>query len=179
MRAQNLLAFRNIDPANEGIIMTSVSFRRFLSAAALCFTPFVLSNAAAEELSIAGNWLAESGDAYIQMKDCGDGTPCGYLMLIGEDAQANAIDDQNPDATLAGRKMHGIKMVWGFKAKGDNWKGGKIYDPNSGKTYKSKMERLSDTELKVSGCVGPFCQGQVWTAYTPVPVKAKDTTISE
>ena len=123
------------------------------------------TTASASELNVSGNWLAESGDAYIEMKDCGDGTPCGYLMLIDGDAQSTAIDDENPDASLNTRPLHGIKMVWGFNAKGENWKGGRIYDPNSGKTYKSKLERVSATELKVSGCVGPFCQGEVWTAY--------------
>ena len=46
------------------------------------------------------------------------------------------------------------------------WVDGKIYDPNDGKTYKSKMSVGADGTLKVSGCVLVFCKAQSWTRTT-------------
>jgi uncharacterized protein (DUF2147 family) len=42
------------------------------------------------------------------------------------------------------------------------YKGGKIWHPSTGKTFKSKMA-LSGNTLKVSGCVGPICRKQTWS----------------
>ena len=38
---------------------------------------------------------------------------------------------------------------------------GKVYSPDRGKTYKSKLV-LSGKTLKVSGCVFGICRGQTW-----------------
>ncbi|GGX65712.1 hypothetical protein GCM10011309_14970 [Litorimonas cladophorae] len=54
-------------------------------------------------------------------------------------------------------------MLWGFEEKSDKWSSGKIYDAESGKSYKSKLERQADGSLEVKGCIGPICQGQIWT----------------
>ena len=40
--------------------------------------------------------------------------------------------------------------------------GGKIYDPNSGKTYDSKIGVNANGTLKVEGCVLVVCQAQTW-----------------
>ncbi len=45
---------------------------------------------------------------------------------------------------------------------GDSFSGGTIWDPGSGKTYKSKMQ-LSGKTLSVKGCVAVFCRTQNWT----------------
>ena len=51
----------------------------------------------------------------------------------------------------------------GLQAKGGgSYSGGKIWAPDTDKTYRSKMT-LSGNALKVSGCVGPICRGQTWT----------------
>lgn len=58
----------------------------------------------------------------------------------------------------------GKKMIWDMNADGDgNYSGGKIWAPDSGKTYKAKMA-LGGAKLEVKGCVagGLFCRGQDW-----------------
>ena len=42
------------------------------------------------------------------------------------------------------------------------WRGA-IYDPKRGKTYRSELKRRDANTLEVKGCIGPFCQTQVWT----------------
>lgn len=50
-----------------------------------------------------------------------------------------------------------------MQAKGGGaYSGGKIWQPSSGKVYKSKMS-MKGNVLNVSGCVGPICKKQVWT----------------
>jgi uncharacterized protein (DUF2147 family) len=57
----------------------------------------------------------------------------------------------------------GKKLVWDMDANGGGaYSGGKIWQPSTGKEYKSKMALSGDT-LKVSGCFGPICKKQTWS----------------
>ncbi|MBB3993613.1 uncharacterized protein (DUF2147 family) [Sulfitobacter undariae] len=57
----------------------------------------------------------------------------------------------------------GKKLVWDMMpAGGGAYKNGKVWQPSTGKTYRSKMA-LSGSTLKVSGCVGPICKKQTWS----------------
>jgi len=78
------------------------------------------------------------------------------------------VDGNNPDPELADRPLVGVQMLHSFKEKSGRWKSGKIYNPENGKTYKSKLKLLENGDLEVKGCIGPICQGQIWT---PVAVK--------
>ena len=42
------------------------------------------------------------------------------------------------------------------------WWRGRIYDPKNGKSYRSIIRRKGPGVLEVKGCIGPFCQTQVW-----------------
>jgi uncharacterized protein (DUF2147 family) len=57
-------------------------------------------------------------------------------------------------------------MLKDFKFDGnDEWKGGDIYDPESGKTYRSYMYLKDSNTLKVRGYVGISLLGrtETWT----------------
>ena len=43
-----------------------------------------------------------------------------------------------------------------------HWSGGTIWDPESDKTYRSKMSLKGEDELDVDGCVAILCDGQAW-----------------
>ena len=62
-------------------------------------------------------------------------------------------DSKNPDETLKNREVLGIVLLTGFSFSDDSYKDGKIYDPESGKTYDCKMT-LTDKILKVRGYIG-------------------------
>ncbi len=66
-------------------------------------------------------------------------------------------DENNPDPALRGRDLKDIIFLWGFEyePKKNRWKGGKVYDPNNGKTYSAKMQ-LEDggAILKMRGYIG-------------------------
>lgn len=60
-------------------------------------------------------------------------------------------------------KNHGRKIISETVATGGGSYKGKIFSPDRGKTYKSKLQ-LSGSKLKVSGCVLAICRdGGTWT----------------
>ena len=57
----------------------------------------------------------------------------------------------------------GKKLVWDMQPNGGGkYSGGKIWQPSTGKVFKSKMT-LSGSSLKVEGCVAVFCKKQTWS----------------
>jgi len=117
--------------------------------------------------NVYGTWLVNGGAAHVKIIDCGDGTPCGTISHLTRPGAEGALDDNNPDPELAKKPLLGSRMLWGFEAKKSKWSGGRIYDAQSGKDYKSKMQLQDDGTLEIKGCIGPFCQSQTWTPVTP------------
>lgn len=112
---------------------------------------------------VTGKWMTEERDAIVTISQCGKSL-CGKLtrFLIAPPDGVDQRDVNNPNASLRKRKLLGLPILTGFTEDGDEWRG-KIYDPKSGKTYRSIMERQSGSKLTVKGCIGPFCQSQTWT----------------
>jgi uncharacterized protein (DUF2147 family) len=137
--------------------MTDV--KKWMTATALLMLP--LSAQAASP--ITGRWVTQSKDGVVEVYPCGDSL-CGKLskFLVNPPAGPGAKDINNPDKTLRSRTILGLNVLTGFKAVGDEWKG-QIYDPKSGKTYRSIVYKGKSGNLVVKGCIGPFCQAQTWT----------------
>ncbi len=55
----------------------------------------------------------------------------------------------------------GMVFVWGLKKDGNDYEGGKILDPNNGKTYTCKM-RFQGNKIRVRGYIGWFYRTQYW-----------------
>ena len=122
-------------------------------------------NAAADDIDVEGTWFTPSKKSAVTIRDCGDGTPCGYVSFSNPTSNDPLTHDiNNPDPELRDRPILGIEMMWGFKArkKKDGWRKGKIYDPTSGRSYGSSLEITEDDTLKVKGCFGPICRTQIW-----------------
>ncbi len=127
---------------------------------------------ATESQDVYGEWLTEGDSAQIRIEACEQGV-CGTLIWLnpnslnaGETAET-VKDFHNKDPELAQRNLLGLTMLWGFEPGKQGWKGGKIYDPESGKTYASKIKRLDNNILQVKGCISLFCQSQSWKKVDP------------
>jgi uncharacterized protein (DUF2147 family) len=75
-------------------------------------------------------------------------------------------DGNNPDEAKRNNPIIGLELLTGFRFDGDDeWKGGDIYDPESGKTYSSYMYLKDKNTLKVRGYVGIslFGRTESWT----------------
>lgn len=102
---------------------------------------------------VLGVWKTQVDDgnyAHITFANCGANL-CGVISRT-----FNADGEWRSDNI-------GKQIVWDMEARGGgSYKGGKIWQPSTGKVYKSKMS-LSGNTLKVSGCVGPICKKQTWS----------------
>jgi uncharacterized protein (DUF2147 family) len=132
--------------------------KTWMIAAAICTA--IPAQAAAP---ISGHWITQSKDGVVEIYPCGAAL-CGKLVkfLVTPPAGAGVKDLNNPDKTLRNRTILGMNVLTGFKSDGNEYKG-QIYDPKSGKTYRSIVYKGKSGNLVVKGCIGPFCQAQTWT----------------
>jgi uncharacterized protein (DUF2147 family) len=111
---------------------------------------------------VTGRWVTAEKDGVVLIAPCGKAL-CGTLdkFLVPPPGGADQRDINNPDPAQRKRRLLGLPILTSFTAENDQWRG-KIYDPKSGKTYRSILRRTGPNVLEVKGCIGPFCQTQVW-----------------
>ena len=117
---------------------------------------------AATPLDVSGRWLTAERTAQIEIRDCGDGAPCGTVVWVKPNPKG-VLDVKNPAPELRARPLVGVRLLYAFHRGETAWEGGRIYDARSGRTYQARMSRSADGTLSVTGCLGPFCQSQTWT----------------
>ena len=71
-----------------------------------------------------------------------------------------------PEGKGKDQPILGLKMIWGLTAEDDNYEGGKIMDPKSGKIYTCTMELDEEDKsgdvLLVKGWIAFFNRTQTW-----------------
>lgn len=120
-----------------------------------------------EANAILGEWLTdmkgtELARVKIYLEDgryFGRITWLEYPEFRAEDEKGMAgmvkVDRENPDPALRNRPVLGLVIVKDFEYRGAwKWKGGTIYDPESGRTYRGSMRLTSGGTLKMRGFVG-------------------------
>ena len=105
---------------------------------------------------VEGMWRTEPGDSggylHVSVHGCGNAI-CGVISkAINAQGEVNATYEHLDK-----------RMIWDMRAEGGGrYGGGKIWAPDRGKTYKSKMS-LDGDRLTVEGCVAFVCRAQTWT----------------
>jgi uncharacterized protein (DUF2147 family) len=117
---------------------------------------------------IIGTWLTGGKEpAKIQIYKSGEKFYGKIIWLKNPTENGKQrMDGNNPDKTKQSNPIIGLVMLTGFKFDGDDeWKGGDIYDPESGKKYSSYMYLKDKNTLKVRGYVGLslFGRTETWT----------------
>ena len=121
------------------------------------------------EESILGYWL--TSQSIIETKNC-DGALCAVIvqLLLEEGVDPKSIlDNNNMDPELQSRPLIGINVLEGFYGEFNSkntLKGGRIYNPRDGKSYKSRLRLLDNGNLRVEGCVLFICDGEEWRPLT-------------
>ncbi|KAF5060125.1 hypothetical protein DSECCO2_328990 [anaerobic digester metagenome] len=97
-----------------------------------------------------------------------NGKYVGEIVWLKEPRETDGkekLDKHNPDAKLKQRKIMGLQILKNFTydAGEDEWSGGTIYNPSSGKTYNSFM-KLEGTKMQVRGYIGKAWMGLGKTA---------------
>ena len=117
------------------------------------------------ESLVFGYWLTSG--SVVKTENC-DGYICATIETIFVDDGVypkQILDDQNKDKALRSRPLVGVNIFYDFLIKDADqkvFKGGKVYDPRRGKTYKSKLRLNDDGTLRVEGCLAFICDGESW-----------------
>jgi len=119
------------------------------------------ASASAAPAPITGRWLTEGGKAVVDIAPCGRQL-CGRIVRILKPTPGRPQTDiRNPEPSQRNRPLEGINILSEFKPDSDRWRG-RIYDPESGKSYRSELVGAGST-LNVKGCIAFFCRTQIWT----------------
>lgn len=129
----------------------------------------VLAAAAAPAFAadpVEGDWVVQGGSAKVRIAPCAERIErlCGVFTWLKSDKPGKPVlDSSNPDPRLRARTLVGSTFIRDFRrVDAGRWTGGKIYSPEEGKTYDSKMRISPDGTLKLDGCVLFICQAQTW-----------------
>ena len=117
---------------------------------------------------VAGIWLTQAGDARVHVSKCGGGI-CGVIVWLREPIDSAtgkpAVDNKNPNPSLATRPMIGLPLFTGMQPSGPNRWSGQIYNADDGSFYASTISLPDANALRVEGCVGALCGGETWSRY--------------
>ncbi len=106
----------------------------------------------------AGLWRSENSEEtnrfmHVQVAPCG-AEVCGVIKGVFE---ANGTP-------VPGHPAAGKTMIWDMQPAGNgSYVNGRIWAPDTEKTYKSKMQLQNASTLEVEGCIIGICRGQTWT----------------
>jgi len=114
--------------------------------------------------NILGGWINGDKDAKVEIyqKDGKYHGKITWLRNPNEEDGTPKVDDENPDENKQSQPIMGLVILKNFTFEDGMWKGGTIYDPKNGKTYKCEMW-LDEKELKIRGYVGPLFRTETWT----------------
>ncbi|PTS91754.1 MULTISPECIES: DUF2147 domain-containing protein [unclassified Caulobacter] len=110
-----------------------------------------------------GLWATPGNGGQVEITRCGNSL-CGKLVTSNHIKTDPALKDiRNKDTAQRGRPLKGLQMLYDFTGGPKTWAGGKVYNPEDGGTYAGTIEMVSESQLKLKGCVvAPLCKTQVW-----------------
>jgi uncharacterized protein (DUF2147 family) len=113
---------------------------------------------------ILGLWEVEEGDGRIEIFRCAE-KYCGRIAWQKEPNYPSddkggmggkpLLDRDNPKKELRGRQQLGLVIMDGYTFRGNNlWDDGTIYNPENGRTYKSRLSMKSKDQLQLRAFIG-------------------------
>jgi uncharacterized protein (DUF2147 family) len=116
---------------------------------------------------VLGIWQTEEKDGKIEIYKQ-NGKYYGKLIwgarMFETDGKTSKKDVKNSDKVLQSRNLQNLIILTDFIFSGSKWEDGKIYDPDSGKTYSCVM-KFDGEKLKITGYIGFSWIGKtvLWT----------------
>lgn len=135
--------------------------------AALVFVAF--GAPAMAQMSPVGVWKSvddktQAPKSEVRITDNGGVLTGKVERVLREGADPQAVCDKCSD-DRKGQPVVGLEIIRGAKqAEGkDVWEGGKILDPENGRTYTLRLTPIEGgRKLEVRGSIGPFGRTQTW-----------------
>jgi uncharacterized protein (DUF2147 family) len=128
-----------------------------IAAAMLCVSAATSGATVADTSTVYGVWLNPHKSVEVQTRSCG-ATLCGSIVWASDEALGDARD--------AGvDKLMGLQLLSGYRQKGRSLWQGRVYVPDMGRSFFSRIEQVAPDRLKISGCIlgGLLCKSQTWT----------------
>ena len=140
-----------------------------------CSLALATFQALADERDVLGVWTTADDRSRIEIFKKQD-TYCAKVIWLkqpnfsADDKRGMGgkpqVDRENPKTELRSRPLVGLEIMSGLAYAGKNqWNGGKVYDPENGKTYKCHMTLTATNRLELRGFIGISLLGrtEVWT----------------
>ena len=111
-----------------------------------------------------GLWQTPTNGGQVRISRCGQAL-CGVLVTSNSiRANPGELDANNSDRNLRTRTLRNLPMLRGFTGGPTEWRGGSVYNPADGRTYRGTITMDGDNTLRLRGCVvAPLCRTQTWT----------------
>ena len=138
-----------------------MKFPRILALAA---TTVALLASPALAADATGLWQTPTNGGQVRIARCGPAL-CGTLVTSDHiRREPGALDENNRNAGQRNRTLRNLPMLTGFTGGPTEWRGGSVYNPADGGTYRGTITMVNDNTLRLRGCVvAPLCKTQTWT----------------
>lgn len=128
--------------------------------------------------AVTGVWVTPKDKSRVRIYKTADGKFAGRIIWLKQPdyppdfhkkllAGKPKVDIHNPDKSKRSRPVMGMDVLSGFQYSASNhdWRKGKCYDPEEGKTYTCRMWLKNSDTLMVRGYVWIFHKTQTWHRY--------------
>ena len=124
----------------------------------------LIAPASASAADITGVWATGSEGGRVEIYHCGSAL-CGKVIDAARlRANPDLRDVRNSDTRLRQRRIKGLVVLSGFKGGPNEWKGGPVYDPETGDgAARGYLKLLAGGKLELKGCVAFICRTKIWT----------------
>lgn len=115
---------------------------------------------------IFGKWEVTNDEgkinSIIEIYQNGDEVVGEVIRIMKEEDRDKRCE--NCDGELKNEPIEGLKVIHGFEKDGDEYTGGTLIDPKSGKEYKGKiwLDEDDPNKLKVRGYMAFFFKTKTW-----------------
>jgi len=145
---------------------------RFVASLVCLLSVFAgASSAWADADEVVGLWA--TGGSLVEVSREGESLKMIVVALEEpfDESGAPFLDAENPDESLRSQPILGMNLLANYEYTGKRWEG-KIYDPESGSTYSSRMQRKND-RLEMRGYIGTPLLGKT-KKFKPIGVCRDD-----
>lgn len=113
-----------------------------------------------------GTWITTGGKSMVKVTRCGSRL-CSQIVWLKRpyDSRGRPLRDRrNRNVSLRSRRIIGLPILQFLRRAGKGSWGGRVYNPEDGKTYKVNIYVRSATKLEVRGCTygGWPCRSRYW-----------------
>lgn len=118
----------------------------------------------AQDASILGRWRTTDEGGVVEIQRCGAAL-CGRLVDAAPlRRNPDQRDVRNRDASQRDRALRNLAVLRNFTGGPTEWRGGPLYDPNSGQTAdRGTLTLTAPDRLAVRGCIARvLCRTQTW-----------------